>query len=192
MDYDNKAKNYYSSQDTSLEEKSFKLKTFNLFYEISRVKQYNLWTLSILYLLETIQLISYAFDEPHKSVWKIKSDNIDMLSTILGATRIVSLMQYLNFTIYIVIFIFLIILILGLFLFLLMEMIIIEIQTKFFEQCTYITNTIINPLSIFLGSFIYSTKGFSDSSINCILFITKCALSINILIILKHLFIIIL
>ena len=150
MDYDNKAKNYYSSQDTSLEEKSFKLKTFNLFYEISRVKQYNLWTLSILYLLETIQLISYAFDEPHKSVWKIKSDNIDMLSTILGATRIVSLMQYLNFTIYIVIFIFLIILILGLFLFLLMEMIIIEIQTKFFEQCTYITNTIINPLSIFL------------------------------------------
>ena len=98
MDYENKSKNY-SSQDAFLDEKSFKLKTFNLFYEISQQKQYNIWTLSILYLLETIQLISYAFDEPHKSIWRIKSSNIDKLSTILSAARITLLMKFINFNI---------------------------------------------------------------------------------------------
>ena len=150
MDYENKSKNYYSSQDAFLDEKSFKLKTFNLFYEISQQKQYNIWTLSILYLLETIQLISYAFDEPHKSLWRIKSSNIDQLSTILSAARITSLMKFINFTIYVVIFTFLIVIIFGLFLFLLMEILLCEFQTKIYKKCVYVTNMVINPINIFL------------------------------------------
>jgi hypothetical protein len=35
MDYDNKSKNYFS-QDSSLEDKTFKIKSFNLFYFISK------------------------------------------------------------------------------------------------------------------------------------------------------------
>ena len=57
MDYDNKGKNFYSQQDISIEEKSFKNKTFSLFYAISREKQYNLWTFFILIILETIKFI---------------------------------------------------------------------------------------------------------------------------------------
>ena len=150
MDGENKSKNYYWSQDTFLEDKPFKVKTFNLFYEISQQKQYNIWILSILYLFETIQLISYAFDEPHKSLWKINSSNIDILSTILSAARIISLMKFINFTIYLIIFIFLIVIIFGLFLFLLMEIMLCEPQSKIYEKCVLTTNMIINTINIFL------------------------------------------
>ncbi len=110
MDYDNKSKNYFA-QEASLEDNTIKIKIFNLFYSISKEKQYNKWTSIILIVLEMIQLISYAFDNPHKSLWNIKESNIDKLSTLLGATRIISLMKYLNFIIYLIIFIFLIIMI---------------------------------------------------------------------------------
>ena len=149
MDYDNKSKSYFT-QEASLEDKTIKIKIFNLFYSISREKQYNKWTSIILIVLEMIQLISYAFDNPHKSLWNIKESNIDSISTILGTTRIISLMKYLNFLIYLIIFIFLIIMIFGLFLFLLMEIILGEYQTKIYMKCVYITNLIINPLVIFL------------------------------------------
>ena len=150
MDYDNKGKNYYSQQEISLEENSLKIKIFNLFYEISKVKIYNTWIISILIIFETLQLISYGFDDPHKPIWKIPDSYINNLSIILGVTRIASLMKYVNFTIYIVIFVFLIILIFILFLFLLMEILFGEIQTKLYNNFVYITNLIINPLCILL------------------------------------------
>ena len=150
MDDENKGKNYYSQQELSLEEKSFKIKTFNLFYEISKVKIYNVWTISIFIVFEMLQLISYAFDDPHKPLWKLPDAYINNISIILGVTRIVALMKFVNFTIYIVIFIFLIILIFILFLFILMEILFGEIQTKLYEKCVYITNIIINPLCILL------------------------------------------
>ena len=106
MDDENKGKNYYSQQELSLEEKSFKIKTFNLFYEISKVKIYNVWTISIFIVFEMLQLISYAFDDPHKPLWKLPDAYINNISIILGVTRIVALMKFVNFTIYIVIFIF--------------------------------------------------------------------------------------
>ena len=151
MDYDNKGKNYYSQHDSSLEEKTFKIKTFNLFYEIAKEKQYNIWVISIFIILEMLQLISYSFDEPHKQLWKIKMSNIDNISTILGATRIVTLMKYINFSIYIVIFILLIIIIFALFLFILMEILLLsEFQTKIYENCVFLSNLIINPICILL------------------------------------------
>jgi len=151
MDYLNKDKNYYSQQDISLEERSFENKSFNLFYEISRQKQYSIWANSIFILLEMLQLISYAFDEPHKHLWKIKESTINNLSIIFGATRIVTLMKFVNFTIYIIIFIFLIILIFSIFLFLLIEILLFtEFHTKLYSKCVSITNLIINPLCIFL------------------------------------------
>jgi len=149
MDYENKGKNYYSQQEISLEEKSVIYKIFNLFYEISRQKQLSLWANSIFILLEMLQLISYAFDEPHKQIWKIKESYIDKLSTILGATRIITLMKFVDFTLYIVIYILLIIIIFALFLFLLMEILLFgEFQTKLYSKCVLFTNLIINPLCI--------------------------------------------
>ena len=149
MDYENKGKNYYSQQEISLEEKSVIYKIFNLFYEISRQKQLSLWANSIFILLEMLQLISYAFDEPHKQLWKIKESYIDKLSTILGATRIITLMKFVDFTLYIVIYILLIIIIFALFLFLLMEILLFgEFQTKLYSKCVLFTNLIINPLCI--------------------------------------------
>ena len=178
MDYENKGKNYYSQQDLSFEEKSFKIKIFNLFYEISKVKIYNIWTISILIILETLQLISYAFDDPHKPLWKISDSYINDISTILGVTRIVSLMKYINFSIYIVIFIFLIILIFALFIFLLMEILFGEIQSKFYNKCAYITSFIINPLFILLyipiTEFILLSLKCKNGNVDIILNGIKC------------------
>ena len=98
-----------------------------------------------------LQLISYAFDEPLKHLWKIKESTINNLSIIFGATRIETLMKFVNFTIYIIIFIFLIILIFSIFLFLLIEILLFtEFHTKLYSKCVSITNLIINPLCIFL------------------------------------------
>ena len=149
MDYDNKSKNYFS-QDSSLEDKTFKIKSFNLFYLISKEKQYNRWTIFIFIFLEMIQLISYAFDDPHKPLWKIKESTINNIVKALGATRIISLMEFINFIIYLIIFILLIIMIFCLFLFLLMEIILGESQTKIYKKCVTFTNLLINPLIIFL------------------------------------------
>ena len=52
MDDENKSKSFYSQQEISLEEKTLKYKTFNLFYEISKNRQYSLWANSIFIILE--------------------------------------------------------------------------------------------------------------------------------------------
>jgi hypothetical protein len=134
MDYDNKSKNYFS-QDSSLEDKAIKIKSFNLFYFISKEKQFSRWAIFIFIFLEMIQLISYAFDDPHKSLWKIKESTINNIAKALGAARIISLMGFINFIIYLIIFILLIIMIFCLFLFLLMEIILGESQTRMYKKC---------------------------------------------------------
>ena len=73
----NKGKNNYSQQEISPGENFFKIKTFNLFFEISKIKIYNTWALAIFIIFETLQLISYAFDDPYKSLWKIPESYIN-------------------------------------------------------------------------------------------------------------------
>ena len=150
MDYDGKAKNYFSQQDISTEEKSLKIKIFYFFYAISKEKQIKLYTFFILIILEMIQLISYAFDEPHKNLWKINESNINNISDIVGATRILSLMKFLDFNIYIVVFFILIVLIFCLFLIVIMEILFGDPQSKLFTKGISVINFIINPLAIFL------------------------------------------
>ena len=150
MDYDGKAKNYFSQQDLSIEEKSLKTKIFCFFYLISKEKQINLYTFFVLIILEMDQLISYAFDEPHKNLWKINESNINKISDIVGATRILSLMKFLDFNIYIVVFFILIVVIFCLFLIIIMEILFGDPQSKLFTKSIFVINLIINPLAIFL------------------------------------------
>ena len=151
MDFDNKGKGFYAQQEIAIEEKSLKIKIYNFFYSILKdKKEFNLIALCILIILEMLQLISYAFDEPHSNLWKIKESNMNTISTIIGALRILPLMKYVNFNIYLVIFIFLIIIIFILYLFITMLILFDDSHSKLYTTSIYLTGMIINPLSVFL------------------------------------------
>ena len=92
------------NQDTLGEEKSFKLKVYNYFYLILKSKgKINSIIISFFIILETIQLVSYAFSEPHLDSWKLNQNVIKYISIILGSVRISPLMKYITFDDYLVI-----------------------------------------------------------------------------------------
>ena len=92
------------NQDLSIDDKSLKFKIYNYFYLLLKTKkEFNTIILSILIVLETIQFISYAFTEPHLNSWKIDKKIIDIISVILGSTRISPLMKYITFNNYLIV-----------------------------------------------------------------------------------------
>ena len=91
------------NQDNSLDDKSLKFKIFNYFYLLLKSKkEINTIILPVLIILETIQLISYAFAVPHLESWKIDKKIIDIISIILGSLRISPLMKYVSFSNYLI------------------------------------------------------------------------------------------
>ena len=91
------------NQESSIDDKSLKFKIYNYFYLILKSKKENSsLILSFLIILETIQLISYAFTYPHKDSWKIDKKAIDYISIILGSIRISPLMKYVSFQNYLI------------------------------------------------------------------------------------------
>ena len=89
------------NQETSINENSIKFKIYNYFYLILKSKnEINSIILVLLIVLETIQLISYAFSDPHLDSWKIDKQVIDIISIIFGSTRVSPLMKYLSFNTY--------------------------------------------------------------------------------------------
>ena len=67
-----KDKNSLLIQDISTNKKTIENKIFRYFYSLNREKnEYNLFLKSILYFIEAIQFISYAFSSLHYNSWKI-------------------------------------------------------------------------------------------------------------------------
>ena len=92
------------NQESSIDDKSLKFKIYNFFYLLLKTKkEFNTIILSFLIVLETIQFISYAFSEPHLDSWKIDKRVINIISIILGSTRISPLMKYVSFNNYLII-----------------------------------------------------------------------------------------
>ena len=92
------------NQESTIDNKSLKFKIYNYFYLIlSSKKEFNSLILSLLIILETIQLISYAFTEPHLKSWKIDDKAIYYISIILGSLRVSPLMKFVSFNNYLVV-----------------------------------------------------------------------------------------
>ena len=92
------------NQESLVEDKSLKLKVYNYFYLILKSKgKINSIIILFLIILETIQLISYAFSEPHLYSWKLNQNIIKYISIILGSVRISPLMKYVTFDDYLII-----------------------------------------------------------------------------------------
>ena len=110
-------KNDYFFQDINTNNKTLTHKIFSYFYSLIQIKKSRGFLVYILMLIETIQFVSYAFTPPHYDSWKIEPNNIKLLSNIIGALRISTLMQFVEYNTYsiilylLIIFIFIICLI---------------------------------------------------------------------------------
>ena len=139
------------NQEISSEDKTFKTKAYNFFYlMINEKNQTSIITLYILHILEIIQLISYAFDEPHLMIWKISYEKIKIVQVILGAVRINPLILYYFSAIFSFIFFVVIILNFILMLIIIMQVLNRKNNSKIYNGLLIITHILIAPLTIFL------------------------------------------
>ena len=93
------------TKDLIFENKSISYKIYNYFnYMLKDKKEINSFVLYVLYILETLQLISYGISEPHINTWKVNNLTIKNISNILGISRIIYIMKYFKFEIYLIIF----------------------------------------------------------------------------------------
>ena len=138
------------NQDLILENSSISNKIYNYFYNIVRTKkETSFLELYILYILETIQLISYGLSQPHTDIWKEKNSSIKKISDIISILRISSLMKYVKFYIYLIIFFILVFLIFSFCVFLIVNILFFKSESKFFSSSISIIRNIIYPLYIF-------------------------------------------
>jgi len=138
------------NQESSIDDKSLKFKIYNFFYLILKSKkEMNSIILSFLIILETIQLISYAFTEPHLESWKIDSTVIEYISIILGSLRVSPLMKYISFNNYLIVAYCLLGLIFLFYIILLIQILTNSPSSKQIAGISFI-RIFINIISIFL------------------------------------------
>ena len=148
---DKKDKGNKFNQDIIYENRTnSKSKIYNYFYSLlSDKKDISFLEIYILYILETIQLISYGISDPHIDTWKEKNSAIKTVSDIIGISRISTLMKYIKFDIYLIIFFVLIVFIFTFCVFLTVQIIFFKNDSKFFSTSVNIIRSLIYPLFIF-------------------------------------------
>ena len=93
------------NEEISEEIKTLKIKVFNYFYYMMNVKSItSSVTLSILYSIETIQLISFAFSSNMILNWNISNTFAKYLQYIIEGMRFVPLLQFTSYNSFIVVF----------------------------------------------------------------------------------------
>ena len=149
MDNENKNKN--SMREDREEVQTIKTKIYNYFYFILKdKKEINRASSCIFIILEMIQLLSYAFADPNKEVWKISEDKMKLISSLVGAIRIGPLMRWVNFDIYIIIFFIILVLMFLLCLLMTMQVLFANPSSKIYRVGVSFVRHFINPLTILL------------------------------------------
>ena len=96
---------------SSSNEVSLTLRAYQFFYYVLKKRDINVAICALLIILESLQVISYAFTDPFTKLWKLDDDMMKILRVGVGAPRIAPLMELLGFTLYVVIYGLLIVLI---------------------------------------------------------------------------------
>ena len=149
MDIDNEKASLFN-QENSDEEESIKLKIYNFFYTfIKPKKEFHHITLIILTILEMIQLISYAFSEPHINTWNFTTSTKKYISLILGAVRIAPLMQLTNYYTFAIILIIIIAFIIIFTILFFAQLLYVKITSKIFSLFIYFMQITANSAIIF-------------------------------------------
>ena len=135
--------------DMNSNEKTFLNKIFYYFYSLSEVKkEYNLFIKSLLILIESIQIISYAFSSVHYNSWKLRTNTIKMISNIIEAFRLSIFMRFLTYNIYTIIAYILIILIFIICLIVILQIFIFDSSSKIYKYSSVIIKSLIDIISI--------------------------------------------
>ena len=151
MEAENKSKNVMREEKEGYETQTIKTKIYNYFYFILKdKKEINLPSSCIFIILEMIQLLSFAFDDPHKKTWKIPDNIMENISTIVGALRIAPLMRWVSYNIYIIIFIILVVLMFLLCLLMTMQVLFANPSSKIYRIGVSFVRHFITPLTILL------------------------------------------
>ena len=151
MDAENKNKSSLREEREGIETQTVKTKIYNYFYYILKdKKEINLASSCIFIFLEMIQLLSFAFDDPNKDIWKISDGNMSNISTIVGALRIAPLMRYVSYNIYIIIFFILVVLMFLLCLLMTMQVLFANPSSKIYRVGVSFVRHFITPLTILL------------------------------------------
>ena len=151
MDAENKNKSSLREEREGIESQTVKTKIYNYFYYILKdKKEINLASSCIFIFLEMIQLLSFAFDDPNKDIWKISDGNMSNISTIVGALRIAPLMRYVSYNIYIIIFFILVVLMFLLCLLMTMQVLFANPSSKIYRVGVSFVRHFITPLTILL------------------------------------------
>ena len=156
-----------------------KLQIFNFYYSVLRKKSLGMPILIIFNIFETIELISYAFNDIFKKIWKLNSHTFDLIELITGATRISPLLKYVSFNINIIIFCLISAFIFANFLLLIMALTFGNEKPKLYNFCinlqSYITSNLyfffMIPLMEILLSVLKCKEGkmeiVKDDNIQC-------------------------
>ena len=148
---ENKNKNSMREERDGPEIQSTRTKIFNYFYYILKdKKEINRASSCIFIFLEMIQLISFAFDDPNKEIWKINEKKMKNISTIVGALRIAPLMRWVSYNIYIIIFFILVIVMFLVCLLMIMQVLFANPSSKIYRVGVSFVRHSITPLTIFL------------------------------------------
>ena len=135
--------------DMNSNEKTFLNKIFYYFYSLSEVKkEYNLFIKSLLILIESIQIISYAFSSVHYNSWKLRTKTIKMISNIIEVFRLSNLMKFFTYKIYSIISYLLIIFIFIICLIVILQIFIFDSSSKIYKYSTTTIKSLIDILSL--------------------------------------------
>ena len=149
MDNIDKSKNY--SKDLNVvDEVSVKTKIFNFYFFVLRKKDINMFICSLLLIIETLQLISFSFSEPHLNGWKIKESKMKNIKLIIGASRLTSIFIYIKHDLYILIYFILLAYIFLHCLFLTMLIKFNKTTSKIYQIGIIFTRYFTTPFTLFL------------------------------------------
>ena len=130
---------------------SIELKIFDYFYALINLKnKTSKITLCLLYILEIIQIISFAFYPPHLDSWKMPSKNMELFSIVISIFRLIPILNFTNHNAYIITFIVFIIFIFGFSLSIVMQILFRKDSSKLYNGLLSITYVLIPILTIFL------------------------------------------
>ena len=95
---------------------SFKKRIFTYYYNINKRKSMNIWIIAILLIIETTQMLSYAFTEPVIHNWPNASkETLNTIGKVIGAFRIIPLLTNISYELYLILWISVIVLVMLIF-----------------------------------------------------------------------------
>ena len=146
---EDRERNAFFIQDLNINDKTITNKIFRYFYSLfQEKKEFNSFFKYLQIIIETIQLISYAFSSNHFNSWKLEEKSIKTISNILGGFRLSILMKFVNFNIYAVIFYILIIIIFIFCLIVVLQILFIDSTSVKYRFSTTIIRAFIDIISI--------------------------------------------